>query len=707
MNKLWLTLCLLVCAPAWADWAAVCAQTGVFVCDDFSDPDDLDGVISPSPSGSPTVSAGMLRFRMPSTSGAAASGAYNLWDWPAVGEGESVYLAYRIRADSVALLSNKLAAPFNWPAQKHFTMYRGSSSCTDLELVVGQRSNGYFWPTSNCGAISYTLPHESNPSDNYFNYGGYSCKRSEWIADSGPDCPKSLPDTWDDFYIEVTIGTYGEADSTFNFWHRHAPSGTWRKFIERTDAVLNGDGVGFHRVNVNAYMTGKKTFMHVPGHVDYDHFVMSTSPLDKSLFDDLTPPAADGYPDDLPAWRQAMTNKTWAEVGNTIEDVAAEENPLVNPNHPSNSPWRGGTGPAGMITAWNGLGYRYDKDEFFGFMLGGHADYGGNEGYRIVLSADSPAWEMVGYPTGAVGETALDYDLTNWWLYTDGRPRTLHTAGHHVFSPPGERYLIIDGNSPWNHSETIPSRRVWSLNFTTGEYTLHATNANQSGSGHGSSVYDSADSVVWSQASGTPGPRLTMYDPADNSWVQKSTHGVEGVLVIAEDRDLMLLFHRYDKFFRVVPKTASRTLGTVYIPANVTGEIPDDSTMNWAGAAYLPRSRQFIVWSQKGVNVPTTDFYVLTPPEDEDYQNGEWVWTVLEAGASNTVTPPAYAGSGGIYGRFRWSENLEAALLVNAWDQPVYAFAIDDGLITGDVTPDPVPRCARVCLGSACARVCD
>ena len=79
----------------------------------------------------------------------------------------------------------------------------------------------------------------------------------------------------------------------------------------------------------------------------------------------------------------------------------------------------GGGSRNGRVNAWNGMAGFGGGVYMAG--VGGHSDWGGNEGYRCNLAVDTPVWEMLSEPS----PTALiTRDTTH---YLDGRPTSSHT----------------------------------------------------------------------------------------------------------------------------------------------------------------------------------------------------------------------------------------------------------------------------------------
>jgi hypothetical protein len=115
-------------------------------------------------------------------------------------------------------------------------------------------------------------------------------------------------------------------------------------------------------------------------------------------------------PPQRPAWRQAMAAFTWAEVptSNTLASLNPKNNASINPAYPGNPEW--GAGHAAVITAWCGGCLDEATDDFWIPLGGGHADYAGNEPYKLNLRHDTPTWTMVRPPSGAVGNVLNTQD---------------------------------------------------------------------------------------------------------------------------------------------------------------------------------------------------------------------------------------------------------------------------------------------------------
>lgn len=254
------------------DRALMCAQPGVFVCDDFTGTHGLAGTLTPNNLQpvpvAPRIEAGSLVFDIPAHSGTDAGGSYRL-SFPALGAGKFLAFSYRVKADAAALAL---------PGRKEFILWRGASSCTDLVLAqTHYYSLPVLRPYTECGATNFDLPN--GPSDLLLQYPDYNCTY-QGIRTSLRGCAITHADIWENFYIELKIGHLNAPDSQVVMWHR-SDGGVWRRYIDRQDFPLRGDG-GFENFMLTVYMTGKDPALaHPAGEVRYDYLIMSTEPLDK------------------------------------------------------------------------------------------------------------------------------------------------------------------------------------------------------------------------------------------------------------------------------------------------------------------------------------------------------------------------------------------------------------------------------------------
>lgn len=385
-----------------------------------------------------------------------------------------------------------------------------------------------------------------------------------------------------------------------------------------------------------------------------------------------------------PAWRRAMRPLEWVEINgagtNTMNDIVRDLDPAYNPNHPSNSPWRGTTGPTAIFSAWNGAAYRYDLSHMAWFAAGGHFDYGGNGGMRIDFRADAPVFSLFGFQTGEVGREALGLDLVDEHLFTDGRPRAVHAQDYQLWVP-GHGYFLAGGNSPWSASYTGASRRIWHM-AEDGTFTLRATHASQVGHDHIAAVHDPDDDVIW-HWSDAANPGLSRFDPGDDSFVTVAPatgYAHTSTARFDPDRGLLVLFARTGTGPKIVvwQKTASKTVGAQFIPANFSGTPPNDVALMGPAVDYVPGAQRWIAWNNGGA-LAADAFHVLTPPAvGGDYVGGAWAWETLTPAPYSAVTPTAKQANGTL-GRFRYDPYLEACLLVNAIDQRAFAFSLSPG----------------------------
>ena len=368
-----------------------------------------------------------------------------------------------------------------------------------------------------------------------------------------------------------------------------------------------------------------------------------------------------------PAWRQAMAPGTWALVpGNTLADINPANSAAINPNHPSAAPWAGSTGHAAVVSAWCGACWDDETGTFWIPLSGGHNDYFGNEPYKNCLFVDTPAWEMLRNPTGAIGNTGgvfndgLEYTGVNW----DGRFRACHSYNKPVYVPGrGPMMTILGSNSP---NPSGPNYTLL-LDEATGEMTNVATNSAASGVDGGAAYDPSRNRLYWL---GSSGARLTHLNCDTWAWTTLSGGTFHNEysnqsLVYVPGKDVLVNLGAGTGVLSVF----SPVTGTRYQPGTTgTG----GATLSGSGGAKWCQSLGCILYWHNSTS--TTLITTITPPANPLTE--PWVLGTLSVDPSNSVTPTA-RNSNGTYGRFQVSEKLRAALLLNATNQQIYAFALD------------------------------
>lgn len=153
-----------------------------------------------------------------------------------------------------------------------------------------------------------------------------------------------------------------------------------------------------------------------------------------------------------PAWRNALARWQWVQLSGTA--AFSGVTPTTNPGGSYN----------GRLDAWNGFAAKGSSVYIAG--MGGHADYAGNEAYKLDLVAASPAWTILRQPTPAAQVTL------NTPYYADGRP----SSGHLYYSlyAVGDELIRTDNGSEWgdgNHSDD----ECVAFSLTTNDWRANGT----------------------------------------------------------------------------------------------------------------------------------------------------------------------------------------------------------------------------------------
>jgi len=368
----------------------------------------------------------------------------------------------------------------------------------------------------------------------------------------------------------------------------------------------------------------------------------------------------------LPAWRSALTDLTWTQIGsNKITDVNPANDAAINPVHPSSPVWVPSGGLSGAAGEWSG-GALDDVNGRMWFCGGGHAGYKGNEAYSIDLSADAPAWARRGYPSGSIQHSiaSVDANGANSSLLTDGRPHQVHTYNLLSCLPNGDLVLC-------------PSGYQWAATATSYGYVFdHADDdwdtaqslavTSRGSASAGCSCYDPVRDVVWCFT----GDGVVSYDP-NSSWAKTEQFNANGnatgyyaCMVYDSLRDLIVVF---------LGSAGGGSLASAYVvffdPDSPTAFTiaPQDNTTRWGicGVGYDAANDRYLTWSRSGNNLT-----IITPPATSPGTN-TWVSSTLTC--SGTLSSPS---SNGTWGRFQVSNEYNCAFLLNATGEKLWALAL-------------------------------
>jgi hypothetical protein len=375
---------------------------------------------------------------------------------------------------------------------------------------------------------------------------------------------------------------------------------------------------------------------------------------------------AEGQPSIWPAWRDNMLAQTWAAIPatNTLEDLDPSNDPAINPDYPSDAPWKPGTFSR-IVSAWCGAAFNQAECTLGIPIAGGHGDYYGNEGYSIKLDVDAPEWRRLRGPSGAIGNPVTFGDgQESTGLYSDGRVRATHTYSTLVHIP-GLGWGVTQ-HGACSVTATSPNGRPLFIDEETGELLYRGTNESVI-SDEANGCYDPVRHCLWVHERG--GSQIKQYDIDADSWSVGSSFGSSSgpaQLTYLDGEDL--IFVRRGNSTWAIFDPSDRSLTT--ITSSGSGIL--DSTAQDAQPAWCEADRSIYLWDN---STDTDKLTKIAAPADP--KTGTWVVSTVTPDAANTVTPTAKVGNG-TYGRFGYSQKLDGFYLLNGVDEPIYFFARTD-----------------------------
>jgi hypothetical protein len=382
-----------------------------------------------------------------------------------------------------------------------------------------------------------------------------------------------------------------------------------------------------------------------------------------------------------PLWVSSATAGTWVQVpmAATLSDVDPIKSALFNPRFPDTPEWAANQLRQGQIVgAWCGAAYDEGSDTMWLGMGGGHGDYAGNEIYRCSFFDDAPGWQMVRPPSGAVGNPVITNDLQEAsGVYSDGRPRAVHTYNKWVYVPGVGPVLAGHGASTaWRAS----GGKRWSLFFdeTSGEaeFTAEATQFSAVHTDGLGACYDPTRHAIWIIPGNTNS--VVRYDipsraaPSSGEFTSvgpaESRYGFASGCYLA-GHDCLLIgssdFAATIGFWLVFDCATGKYYRPNFVGTQRIGATHGSSQPRW-----VPRLGAACVWNNRD---NTSEITLLTPGSDP--RTDPWTISTLPVAPANAVVPTPRAANG-TFNRFAYSPRLGGFLVFNSTSGPTYFYKL-------------------------------
>jgi hypothetical protein len=274
------------------DFQVRCSAPGILVCKGFDNASDFAIAIWPNsglyPSNNQTgpvegfqdtaVKASgnsSLRFEIHGLTGQDPTGFWRQAFGQSFGQNSTFYVQYRVR------FSPEMTNTDWWSlvgAQYKISIIHNSqSTCADTELTTFDRySDDLPMMYTDCG--SRTIVTNNGIPPYLMQQGDYNCP---YGSISSTNCFIYQPNQWYTFYYKVSIGTWGQANSSIQAWV--APEGQpYKQWINMTSFTLYNAGPGpdYSHITLTNHMTGKNSSVNHPtAYTWYDELIVSTQPI--------------------------------------------------------------------------------------------------------------------------------------------------------------------------------------------------------------------------------------------------------------------------------------------------------------------------------------------------------------------------------------------------------------------------------------------
>lgn len=292
---------------ATADFNARCSAAGVVDCQGFDDASVFTQAGGLNPRYGTTTYGGFqdtsvkmsgnssLRFDIVDGTGADVAGSFTSNFGQTFSQNSTFYVQFAARFDSNFINTNWNAIAQTTPKLVDF--YDGADTpCANIELttvewytpalptmysecggrgLTASTTNITSWqPTSQ---VPYLLQQGTSTTD------GYNCPYGQYTTGTGngTGCFFYPANTWVTFYYKVSVGTWGQPNSSVQAWV--IINGVKKQWIDVQNYKLSSNGSssgGFNKLMFTPYMTNKSSSVVYPtGHMWIDELIVSSQPI--------------------------------------------------------------------------------------------------------------------------------------------------------------------------------------------------------------------------------------------------------------------------------------------------------------------------------------------------------------------------------------------------------------------------------------------
>lgn len=364
-------------------------------------------------------------------------------------------------------------------------------------------------------------------------------------------------------------------------------------------------------------------------------------------------------------------------MGGTLAAINPINNAAINPNYPAAPEWAPNTlSFDAVVTAWCGAAFNESASEMWVGIHGGHTSYAGNEVMACDFSSETPTWRLVRKPSGAIGNVLnTDDGQEARGTYSDGRPRSIHTAGKWCYVPGVGPALMALGGGAWQ-----PARggKNWSVfvDERTGEAAYTSELANVGLTDNAGTCYDPTRHAIWLSIRNRT--LVTRYNIPASGGVHQGRFTEVGRddpgygnqnLCYLPGHDCLLVGDAFDDESVSRWRVMDCKTGEWFRPS-FNGVLNGPRSVGSGQLRWVPSLGAACFWDNA---TQTTLITKVTPGVNA--RTDPWTIGSLPVSGSNAVNPSARQGNG-TYGRFAYAPALGGFLLFNSVSGPTYFYKI-------------------------------